>query len=121
MGLRARAELIWGIPVLAYDESTWEPTEFWDEDREDWREFDGEIYVEGYGHCEDPDNQRGILTSRRVESYSGDCWEPTCIDGNFELAVDYKAYSKSEDQARAAGLSVSFYESASWWLVASYG
>lgn len=121
MGLSARAELIWGIPVVAYDESTGESTEFWDEEREDWRKFDGEIYVEGFGHYQDPDNKRGILTSKRVETYSGDCWEPTYINGNFELVVSDKVYSKSEDQARAAGLSVRFYESASWWLVASYG
>jgi hypothetical protein len=123
VGLNASAELIWGIPVVAFDEDTGEPTEFWDAENDDWREFEGEIYVRQYGHYEDPDGPRGILTSTRVETHRGDCWDLICISA-FDLdseANNDKLYSKSEDQARSLGLPISFYAEAGWWLVASYG
>lgn len=129
MGLNPDAELVWGIPVLAYNENSWdderdayEVTEFWDEDAEDWREFEGELEIHQWGHYEDPDNIRGILTSTRMEKFSADCWDPALIPSNLpdELIYD-KVYSKSNDQARAAGLNVNFYGQASWWLVCSYG
>lgn len=122
MSLGANAELIWGIPVTAYDDEG-EPTQFWDEDDDDWREFEGELEVRGYGHYEDPDGPRGILTSTRVKSISGDCWTPERVYG-LDLANEMnndKLYSKSSDQARASGLGVTFYGDAGWWLVASYG
>lgn len=128
MGLSPSAQLIWGIPVVAYDEAeeTWDyenncyaATPFWDLEREDWREFEGELEVVPFGHYEDPDNQRGILTSTRIKRYRGDCWDPTQIPV-IDLATEL-AYSKSNDQARAAGLDVNFYADAGWWLVASYG
>ena len=128
MGLYATAELVWGIPVVAWDESKWDdnighpPTPFWDEENEDWREFDGEIYVRGYGHFEDYDNKRGILTSTRVEAYTADCWDPTRLPNDLpNTLTNDKLYSKSEDQARYNNLPVSFYADAGWWLVASYG
>jgi len=132
MGLGCDAELVWGIPVLAYNEDGgWDyihdrypATPFWDPEREDWQRFEGtDLYVYQYGHYEDPDNIRGILTSRRVEPRSGDCWTPTLIVAR-ELAdecTNDKLYSKSEDQARSLGLPVSFYADAQWWLVASFG
>lgn len=128
MGLNSDAELIWGIPVLAYDEETGEPTEFWDVnkygvDEGDWIEFHGDLEIRSYGHYEDPYNQRGILTSSRVKHLSGDCWKPgLVIPGDLATQMNNdKLYSKSEDEARAEGLGVSFYKSANWWLVASYG
>lgn len=124
MGCSPSADLVWGIPVLAYDEDTGEATQWWDEDREDWREFpDSELTIVHYGHYEDPDNQRGILTSTRVEKYWADAWDPvrvTPIDLATQMTND-KLYSKSEDQARYLNLGVSFYADARWWLVASYG
>lgn len=129
MGLNSDAELVWGIPVLAYNENSWdderdayEVTEFWDEDAEGWREFEGELEVHHWGHYDDPDNIRGILTSTRMEKFSADCWDPTRIPSNLpdELIYD-KVYSKSNDQARDAGLDVDFYNQAGWWLVCSYG
>jgi hypothetical protein len=130
MGLNADAELIWGIPVVAFSEDDWDDerggypvTPFWDPEAEDWREFEGELEVVSFGHYEDPDNHRGILTSTRMERYSADCWDPaqiTPMDLGTEMNRD-KTYSKSNDQARAAGLDVNFYADAGWWLVASYG
>lgn len=120
MGFGADAELIWGIPVLSHDEEG-EPTAFWDEEADDWREFEGELEVRTYGHYED--EPRAILTSTRVKRYAADCWDPSPIpvcDLATELTND-KVYSKSTDQARASGLDVSFYASAGWHLVASYG
>lgn len=102
MGLYASAELIWGIPVEAYDEDG-NPTPFWDEDAADWREFEGEIEVYHYGHYDDPDGPRGILTSTRVKQYRGDCWDPTAISVTDLVTAE------------------AFDESAGWWLVASYG
>lgn len=128
MGLYSTADLIWGIPVESHDENG-DPTPFWDESTNDpygyWREFEGEIEVVPYGHYEDPDSRKGILTTTRVKRYSSDCWRPVVIASDpRELdvgAYNDKAISKSEDQARAAGLDVSFYGEAQWNLVASYG
>ncbi len=125
MGLGAGADLIWGIPILAYDEETGEPTPFWDEENDDWISLPGELEIRTYGHYDDPDNQRAILTSSRVEHYSGDCWEPTQInpiDLDTEMNND-KAYSKSSDQLREANIEGydTFYGRARWWLVADFG
>lgn len=121
MGIYSDADLVWGIPVLAYDEDG-EPTPFWDEEAEDWREFEGELEIFSYGHYEDPDNQRGILTSTRVDKYNADCWTPTRVPKDLPSEIFYdKVYSKSNDQARCAKLDVNFYSDAGWWLVASYG
>lgn len=122
MGLSADAELIWGIPVEAYDDDG-EPTVYWDEPSEDWREFEGEIEVRQYGHYEDPDGPKGILTSTRVEPILAFDYEAQAVDpGGLATEVNNdKLYSKSEDQARVNKLPVSFYGEARWWLVASYG
>jgi hypothetical protein len=122
MGFYASAILVWGVPVAAYDEDG-EPTAFWDEEGEDWRNFEGELYVHQYGHYENPDGPRGILSSKRVKPLRGDCWDPTQVtpmDLDTPLNND-KLYSKSEDQARYNKLPVSFYGDAKWWLVASFG
>jgi hypothetical protein len=123
MGLTADAELIWGIPVDACN-SEGEPSRFWCEANDDWRSnFEGQLYIRTFGHYEDPDGTRGILTSKRVKPILSDCWEPTLItprDLDDERTND-KLYSKSEDEARASGLNVSFYRQAGWYLVASYG
>lgn len=129
MGMSADAELIWGIPVLAYVEDSWDEeregyavTQFWDEDSGWWRDLPGELEIHNWGHIEDPDNMRGILTSTRMERFSADCWDATEVPANLpDMGLQDKVYSKSNDQARAAGLDVNFYESAGWWLVCSYG
>lgn len=113
MGLAASAELIFGIPISACDDAG-EPTVFWDpnqwgEDEGDWREFDEYqreyIEIRTFGHCDDFAD-RAILTPTRVESFSGDCWNPTTIS-EFDLKVSDKALSKATDAARSAGLDVS--------------
>lgn len=129
MGMSADAELIWGIPVLAYVEDSWDEeregyavTQFWDEDSEWWRDLPGELEIHNWGHIEDPDNMRGILTSTRMERFSADCWDAVQISSNLPDEAFYdKIYSKSSDQAREAGLDVNFYFAAGWWLVCSYG
>lgn len=124
MGLYANAELVWGIPVLAYDEETGDPTPFWDEENEDWREFQGDLEVHHYGHFEDPDNTRGILTSSRVQKYRGDCWDPTRVKefgGVKGIHVRPEDRARAETYAAANGLDLDFHGDADWWLVASYG
>lgn len=117
MGLNADAELIWGVPVLAYDEETGEPTQWWDEPGGDWVSLPGGLEVVQYGHYEDPDNHRGILTHKDVKRYRGDCWEPTRVCADLSYNTDYKEVQR---QALNAGLDVNFYK-ADWWLVSSYG
>lgn len=125
MGLYSAASLIWGIPVTAYDDEG-EPTEFWDEEAEDWREFEGDLVIVPYGHYEDS-CPLGILTSRAIKSFRGDCWEPTQLDwGETEDTFD-EAVVRAQLEAGAAGLSVDFTVKlpgegqSDWWLVASYG
>lgn len=123
MGLSVDAHLIWGIPVRSHDEYG-DATAWWDEERDDWRSFpDTGLEIVAYGHYNDPDTERGILTSTRVKDYEGDCWSPMNIEPN-DLATTSnhdKLYSKANDAARCLGLDVDFYVSASWWLVAGYG
>lgn len=146
MSFTPSASLIWGIPVTAYDDDG-NPTPFWDPHRYcepddpscslydenpdeyysgdhegDWRQFEGELIVVPYGHYLD-DEQKGILSSTRMEVHRGDAWEPQAIS-EYDLpgmSTHDKAYSKSSDQARVQDLGVNFYEQAGWWLVASYG
>jgi hypothetical protein len=126
MGLYANAELIWGIPILAFNEDTGEYTEWWvgddDDDDADWRELSGDLVIRSYGHYDDPDNHRGILTVPSVKSYRADCWEPTRID-----VLEARRYNiigicaKANREAKESGLDVDFHTQAGWWLVASYG
>lgn len=116
MGIYSNAELIWGVPV-AHSEHP----ELWSEEDEYWREdLGGELKVKPFGHYEDPDDDRGILTSTRIKSFRADCWDPVRID-DFDLSVSDKVPSKSTDQARAAGLDFNFYADAGWHLVTSVG
>ncbi len=129
MGLYSSAYLIWGIPVLAYEEDNYDEargelatTKFWRGDDYGWREFDRELEIVGYGHYEDPDNERGILTSTRMEKFDADCWEAIKIPSNLPDEMIYdKVYSKANDAAREYELDVDFYSEAGWWLIASYG
>jgi hypothetical protein len=125
MGLGASAELIWGIPVESYEDG--EPSPLWDankygDDEGDWREFDGDIEVVGYGHYEDPDSQKGILTTTRIPQHSGDPWTPGRL-GKWDLDVD--SYFDDEVDTFNAALSslglLETFEPAGWNLVASYG
>jgi hypothetical protein len=126
MGLVPHAELIWGIPVSRYDapeEDT--PSIWWDEDADDWRELEGELEIVTWGHYEDPDGPRGILTSSRVDPLRADAWDASEVSPR-DLATPLnhdKVYSKSQDQLRASmdDPPVNFYADAGWWLVASYG
>ncbi len=117
MGIYSHAELIYGIPVTNVDNP-----ELWDDEAEDWLEPEyGELTIIRYGHYEDPDAIRGILTTTRVEAFRADCWEPVRIS-EFDLSVSDKAQSKSNDQLRVAGLGhYNFYSDAGWYLVASVG
>lgn len=117
MGFYATGELIWGIPIQSHD-SEGEPTPFWNEEEDDWREFEGELEVRVHGHYDaEPE---GILSSTRVESKIAFCGDTTPITP-FDLSVPDKVFSKANDAARAAGLDVDFYSDAGWWLVGNYG
>lgn len=125
MGLYSTAKLIWGIPVNAYDENTGEPTPFWDEEAEDWRSLEGDLYVASYGHYEDTE-QQGILTSKRVNRHSGDCWEPKEIsnsDLNTALHIDHRTRATCDAALLRSGIGDhgDFFADARWWLVASFG
>lgn len=125
MGIYSHGELIWGIPVEV--ESGYEDDspylqlqdpgedEFYDWVEPEW----GELTFTPYGHYEDTDTYRAILTTTRVQQYTGDCWDPTEIPSDA-LIVSDKAISKSTEQARAAGFDVHFSD-AQWNLVASVG
>lgn len=116
MGLYASAELIWGIPVAAWGEDG-EPTPFWDEAEDDWRKFEGDIEVRPYGHYEN--EPLGILTSTRIKPITS-FDEPVAVNPK-DLGPNPVLTLQAEDQAREAGLPVSFYGGVRWWLVASYG
>jgi hypothetical protein len=119
MGLGASAELIWGIPVVSHDEDTGEPTPFWDEENEDWREFEG-LEVQTYGHYED-DTQRAILTSPDVPRFQGDCWDPKSV-GDRDLDVDsYHDGAVQDFTNRVIELDESLLDNRGWWLVSSFG
>lgn len=81
MGLYASAEVIFGVPVVAWDEDNYDATPWWDEEREDWRKLPGELKVESFGHYDDIDQNRGILTLSRFPIHGrADCWSPKAID-----------------------------------------
>lgn len=116
MGINSSAELIWGIAVTRSKHP-----ELWSDEEEYWRDdLEGELEVHPFGHYEDPDDDRGILTSSRIKHFRADCWDPKAIS-DMDLSVSDKVPSKSNDQARAQGLDLNFYSDASWYLVASVG
>lgn len=119
MGLYCNAELIWGILVAAYDEEEGDPTQFWNDEDDDWREMAGKIEVQGYGHYEDPNNTLGILTTDRVKSFSADCWNPVALTD--DLSVSDVTIALSNDEALASNLSGVDFATARWHLVASFG
>lgn len=120
MGLYPTAELIFGVPILARDENTYEPTEWWDEDNEDWRDDFERLAIVPYGHYEDPD-PKAILSVKEAEVFRADAWEPTVVEAfHFPLSVRPKAISKANEELRALGLPADMHD-AQWYLVASYG
>lgn len=123
MGFSESAELVWGIPVEPYDSDTGDPSQFWDEEDDDWRRDiyhdDDELTLVPYGNYEVVDGDLAILTSKRIKSISAGCCECQEVSQDA-LIVSDKALSKAQDRARALGLDVDFYGDATWWLVASY-
>lgn len=122
MGINSDAELIYGIPVEAYDEDG-EPTQFWSEseDGDDWLEFVGGLEIVPYGHYENPDGPRGILTHSDFPKFRGDCWDPTPVP-IIELDIRLMKLERVTKMAQDAGLNdVKFYRDGQWNLVASYG
>lgn len=121
MGLYATAKLIFGVPIRAYDEDG-EPTMWWDEDDGDWNQnCEGEHWtLRTFGHC-DSDETQAILSPKGVESFSGDCWDPTLVPINalngFWLGV-FEAQRAFEAAVPEADVKLT---DSKWWLVASYG
>jgi hypothetical protein len=131
MGLYASAKLVWGIPVEAYsyDKETYEQSThpLWVVDEEEdyewsdygeWRDDLGDLEVVSYGHYEDPDNHRGILTIKNMPRFRGDCWDPEAVV--IPTLINPDILDSVNAAARAAGFETDFYN-AKWWLVASYG
>jgi hypothetical protein len=120
MGLYSDAELIWGFPVLDHDEESGEPTGFWQEEFADWRQFENCLELHTYGHYEDPDARRAILTSNKVLHFMGDCWEPKHVPGLFvpQQQVRIANAALIDEGLFSADLD---FTNAKWWLVASYG
>jgi hypothetical protein len=124
MGLDASATLVYGIPLAAYDNDG-EPTFWWDEDAEDWRDIpkdhEHNLAYEHYGYYDgDP---QVILTSPRIENWTAYAGEECRVDPpNVEMLHD-KALSKATDSLRAMECPEpeTFYGEAGWYLIASYG
>lgn len=117
MGLHASADLIWGIPISAYDDEG-EPTEFWNEDDDDWREFEGLDIVQ-FGSYEG-DEPRAILTTKSIERFSADAFSPTRIplrylDDNFIVESIEGFWTAMEKHCLPQN------QAPGWCLVASYG
>lgn len=124
MGLYPTADLVYGIPITSHDEDG-EPTFWYSEPDEDWIslvEHKDNLEIVQFGHYEDPDTERAILSSPRIERFNADAWEPVRLQPP-DVAMYYdKALSKASDALRALGAPVpSFYEEAGWYLTASYG
>lgn len=124
MGYYPSADLVYGIPIRSHDEDG-EPTFWWSEERDDWldlSEHADNLEIVNYGHYEDPDAQRAILSSPRVERFYTDAWEPACVSPDDVEIHNDKALSKASDSLRALGAPTpSFYGVAGWYLTASYG
>ena len=120
MGLCACADLVWGVIVVAYDDDG-NATKFWDEEDDDWWELgdDSPLDIRQFGHY-NMDEPVAILTTKGVKAISVYGYDPKVVTP-ADLDVPDKAVSKAQDAARDAGLDVSFYTRAAWYLVASYG
>ena len=120
MGLNANAELVWGIPILAFDEEG-EPTRFWNDEDDDWNEAPEGLDIRTYGHYEDPDNQRAILTLKDIDHYDGDLWEPTRVPVR-DMDIMHETYKDSMTVwLIQADMDELLSEPMDWFLVASYG
>lgn len=128
MGIHSSAELIYGIPVTAYEEATeanwYDPpaSRFWDdsEDAEDWRDLPSPLKIDGYGHYEECDEQAAILTTSEIPSFRGDCWDAKKILAS-QLIVDYDVQERANAALRKHDLPGDFHTDAAWYLVASVG
>jgi hypothetical protein len=126
MGLYASADLVFGIPIKAYDEDTSEYGFWWDEEEDYWRDIPAEhmdnLYIVEAGHYEAFESDRvAILTSPRINRWSADAFEPVPVEPGDSSLYNDKALSKAEESLRALGAPESFYGQARWYLTASYG
>lgn len=98
----------------------------WVKIKDAWYEAKGsaEKYVRfelrHYGHYDDPDGPRVILTPKDVQTYRGSAWEPAVISAFDGLNVRDKSISKGNESLQAFDIPASFHD-AQWLLVASYG
>lgn len=122
MGIYSNGELIYGIPVVAWnDDDDGAATPFWIEENDDWRQdLPPALELEPYGHYGDSEASRAILSLRAVPSFRGDCWDPTRINPS-ELIVDHELQRYGNAALNYAGLPGDFHTEAAWYLVASVG
>jgi hypothetical protein len=129
MGLDASAELVFGLPVYDQNLETYEPTIFWSEENEDWTFYRHEsgLHTVGYGHYEDPDARRGILTLEKFPTFSADCWDPRQVDADVlqmerfyrpELWEAFRVAGITREVEQWIGSQTLF---PNWHLVASFG
>ncbi len=118
MSISSDAELVYGWPVLAFDEESGEATPFWDEEEEDWRDFE-HLAAQTYGHYEDPGNERGILSFKGLASFQADCWTAERIPVSSMPLPRLSLLVNGCAEAAALGLDSA--AGPAWYLVASVG
>lgn len=120
MSFYSTAELVFGVPVYAYDDEG-DSTPFWDEENDDWIDLPDDFRFEFhyFGHYDNVDGDAAILRIKSTPEWRGDCWEPKPVDPGEMVVRELDIY-KAAGQAAALKLPVDFRD-AKWYLVASYG
>jgi hypothetical protein len=116
VGFSPDTELIFGVPMPEpYDSYSGEVKDGYDEEIGEWQ-FESDILeVAYYGHYDDPEGPRGILTMKSVERFRGDAWTPTAI--SLPEVWNEDRY-RAADEAERLGLN---FADPKWYLVAGYG
>lgn len=123
MGMSANAELTFGIPVARYDSDDHETALFqalWNEEDEDFISLPEPLVLEWFGHYDDPDGPRAVLSISGVPTFRGDTWSPGVVDTSA-LHVTHAQTTAAEKAAYSIGLELDFLVDGRWLLVASYG
>jgi hypothetical protein len=123
MGIYSNGYLIWGIPIEVEagleDDS---PHMNYDaEDYADWKELPGDLVYTPYGHYDDSEYHRAILSTSKIKNFSGDCWTPTAV-GKWDFNVeDYQPDDVDEFIDAVVALDETLLGTQGWYLVASVG
>lgn len=136
MGIHATAELIWGVPVMAYALDGEPRTTTYDAGPEEgtittwvYSEEEGwnDELLEGtrlewvqVGHYED-DDPKAILTIKDSKRFLADCWDLRAISPRNDMLWEpaEKQIKKGGDEAVSLGLPD--LRDGEWWLIAGMG